>query len=126
MRKRIWDLFIGKDVELLEFFFGLQAFTTSLLSVFDDTNSEFTILFLMINFFTALPQIYAVVFEKLFLRHYTNIATSLSAIMIVISLMHSNYNNIAVFGYSGLAIACLFCSFRTDRLINIKKRGRTL
>lgn len=107
------------DSRLTEFWFGVQAFGTSILSLsFADSVNTATIVFLWLNAIFAVPQSLLAWSSFIKLRHWSNWLTSTFSLCISFSLIGNPGELVAVFGYGFLSLATIHCSFLTNRQLH--------
>lgn len=109
------------DSRLTEFWFGVQAFGTSLLSLLfaSDSIQKPTIVFLVLNVIFAIPQAVLAWLPDVKMRHWSNWITSTFSFCISISFIGQEEEIVAVFGYGFLGLATLHCAFLTNRLLHL-------
>ena len=115
------------DSRLTEFWFGMQAFGTGLLSILTSNPEsamspmigltaagQVSFFFICINVVFAIPQIIAAIKDHLFWRHWTNLTTSILSMTVSVSLVGQPDEHIAIYGYAFLSLATLHCAFLTN------------
>lgn len=123
-QKRVRFYLFNADTVLLEVWFGLQAIGTGALSLyFGNHLAPETKFFLWLNVLFAVPQILLAFSDNYFHRHWSNWLTFVFSICISVSLIGSQTDQIAVFGYAFLGGATLHAAFLVNARMHGKKKN---